>query len=231
MNCMIIDDDEMSRKTLNLFVSQAEGLELEDTCNNAIEAISILNSKKIDLLLLDIEMPGISGPQLLKTLHKPPLVIVVSANKEYALQAFEWNVVDYLVKPVTPDRFFKSIAKAKEAWDQGKNEIEFPSKDYIIIKESGQRIQLALRDILFFEAKHESINIITNEKEYTVNSNLSVLEHHLDPDLFLKVHRSFIVNLQYISSINEHKIIVGQQLIPISPEYKTNFNKHLNLLK
>jgi two-component system LytT family response regulator len=231
MNCMIIDDDEMSRKTLNLLVSQADDLELEDTCNNAIEAISILNFKKIDLLLLDIEMPGISGPQLLKSLHKPPLVIVVSANKEYALQAFEWNVVDYLTKPITPDRFFKSIAKAKEISDKGKNEIEFSTKDYIHIKDNGTRVQLALKDILFFEAKHESINIITTEKEYTVNSNFNFLEHHLDPDSFMKVHRSFIINLEYISSINENKVIVGQQLIPISPEYKVNFNKRFNLLK
>lgn len=231
MNCMIIDDDEMSRKTLNLLVSQVEDLELEDTCNNAIEAIGVLNSKKIDLLLLDIEMPGISGPQLLKSLHKPPLVIVVSANKEYALQAFEWNVVDYLVKPITPDRFFKSIAKAKEVIDQGKNEIEFLSKELIRIKDNGKQVQIPLRDILFFEAQHESINIITTEKEYSANSNFNFLEQHLDPDLFLRVHRSFIINLQYISNINEQKVIVGQQLIPISPEYKTNFNKRLNLLK
>jgi DNA-binding LytR/AlgR family response regulator len=228
---MIIDDDEMSRKTLGLLVSQAEGLELEDTCNNAIEAISILNSKKIDLLLLDIEMPGISGPQLIKSLHKPPLVIVVSANKEYALQAFEWNVVDYLVKPITPDRFFKSITKAKEVFDQGKNEIEFSQKDYIYIKVSGKRVQLALSDILFFEAKHEHINILTTEKEYSINSNFAFLEQHLDPDVFLRIHRSFIINLHYSSSINENKVVVGQQLIPISPEYKTNFNKRLNLLK
>jgi len=231
MNCMIIDDDEMSRKTLNLLVTQVEDLELEDTCNNAIEAISILNSKKIDLLLLDIEMPGISGPQLLKSLNKPPLVIVVSANKEYALQAFEWNVVDYLVKPITPDRFFKSITKAKEVIDQAQNEIDFLSKDYIRIKDNGKQVQLALKDILFFEARHDCINIITTEKEYSVNSNFHVLEQHLDPDSFLRIHRSFIVNLQYISNINEQKIIVGQQVIPISPEYKTNFNKRLNLLK
>ncbi|HRG51273.1 MAG TPA: LytTR family DNA-binding domain-containing protein [Bacteroidia bacterium] len=228
---MIIDDDEMSRKTLSLLVSQAEDLELEDTCNNAIEAISILNSKKIDLLLLDIEMPGISGPQLLKSLHKPPLVIVVSANKEYALQAFEWNVVDYLVKPITPDRFYKSVAKAKEVIDQAKNEIEFLSKDYIRIKDNGKQIQLALKDILFFEASHESVNIITTDKEYSANSNFNFLEHHLDPDSFLRVHRSFIINLQYISNINEQKVIVGQQVIPISPEYKANFSKRLNLLK
>lgn len=231
MNCMIIDDDEMSRKTLGLLVSQTEDLELEETCNNAIEAINVLNSKTIDLLLLDIEMPGISGPQLLKSLHKPPLVIVVSANKEYALQAFEWKVVDYLVKPITPERFFKSIAKAKEVIDLGKNEIEFFSKDYIRIKDNGKPVQLALKDILFFEARHESVNIITTEKEYEVNSNFGFLEQHLDADSFLKVHRSFIVNLQYISTINENKIIVGQQLIPINPEYKTNFNKRLNLLK
>jgi two-component system, LytTR family, response regulator len=231
MNCMIIDDDEMSRKTLSLLVSQADDLELEDVCNNAIEAISILNSKKIDLLLLDIEMPGISGPQLIKSLHKPPLVIVVSANKEYALQAFEWNVVDYLAKPITPERFFKSIAKAKEVCDQGTNEIEFTNKDHIQIKDNGKRIQLALNDILFFEAKPDQINIITTEKEYATHSNFNFLEQHLDPDLFLRVHRSFIINLHYISSINENKVVVGQQLIPISPEYKSNFNKRLNLLK
>lgn len=231
MNCMIIDDDEMSRRTLNQLVSQAEDLELADTCNNAIEAMSILNSKKIDLLLLDIEMPGISGPQLLKSIHKPPLVIVISSNKEYALQAYEWNIVDYLTKPVNPDRFFKSIAKAKEVCDQDKNEIEFSTKGHIFIENNGNRIKLNLQDILFLEAKADLIKIVTVDKEYSVCSTINLLESKLDPEMFMKIHRSFIVNLNSVDCINENKIIIKEQIIPIGEDYKVNFNNRLNLLK
>jgi two-component system LytT family response regulator len=229
MNCMIIDDDEMSRRTLNQLVSQAEDLELADTCTNAIEAMSILNSKKVDLLLLDIEMPGISGPQLLKSIHKPPLVIVVSSKKEYALEAYEWNIVDYLTKPINPERFFKSIAKAKEVCDQEKNEIEFSGKGHIFIKNNGNRIQLNLKDILFLEGKDDSIKIVTADKEYLVYSTINLLESKLDPELFMKIHRSFIVNLNSIDSINENKLIIKEQIIPIGEDYKVNFNHRLNL--
>jgi two-component system LytT family response regulator len=231
MNCMIIDDDEMSRRTLNQLVSQTEDLELADTCNNAIEAMSILNSKKVDLLLLDIEMPGISGPQLLKSIHKPPLVIVVSSKKEYALQANDWNIIDYLTKPINPERFFKSIAKAKEVCDQVKNEIEFPTKEHIFIKNNGNRLQLNLKDILFLEAKDDSIKIATADKEYSVCSTINLLESKLDPELFMKIHRSYIVNLSSVDSINENKIIIKEQIIPIGEDYKVNFNNRLNLLK
>lgn len=229
MNCMIIDDDEMSRKTLDRLVSQTEDLELADTCNNAIEAMSILHSKKVDLLLLDIEMPGISGPQLLKTIKKPPMVIVVTSNKEYALQAFELNVIDFLIKPVTRERFLKSIDKARE-YCQNKNEIEF-SKDYIYVNNNGKRISISLKDVLFIESKVGAVNIVTEDHEYTVSCNFNLLEDKIDPERFMKIHRSFIINLNSVSSINENKVVINDQIIPIGPDYKDNFNKRLNLLK
>lgn len=233
MNCMIIDDDEMSRYTLDRLVSQTEDLELADTCNNAIEAMSILHSKKIDLLLLDIEMPGISGPQLLKTMKKPPLVIVVTANKEYALQAFELNVIDFLIKPVTRERFLKSIEKAREYWNQHQNnnsEIEVAT-EYIYVNENGKRIPISLKDILFIESKVGSINIVTEDREYSISSSFNALEDKLDQEKFIKIHRSFIINLNHVSSINENKVIINDQLIPIGSDYKEAFNKRLNLLK
>lgn len=229
MNCMIIDDDEMSRRTLDRLVSQTEDLELADTCNNAIEAMSILHSKKVDLLLLDIEMPGISGPQLLKTIKKPPMVIVVTSNKEYALQAFELNVIDFLIKPVTKERFLKSIDKARE-YSQNKNEIEF-SKDYIYVNDNGKRISISLNGILFIESKVGAVNIVTEDHEYPVSCNFNLLEDKIDPERFMKIHRSFIINLNSVSSINENKVVINDQVIPIGKDYKDNFNKRLNLLK
>lgn len=226
---MIIDDDEMSRRTLDRLVSQTEDLELADTCNNAIEAMSILHSKKVDLLLLDIEMPGISGPQLLKTIKKPPMVIVVTSNKEYALQAFELNVIDFLIKPVTKERFLKSIDKARE-YSQNKNEIEF-SKDYIYVNDNGKRISISLNGILFIESKVGAVNIVTEDHEYPVSCNFNLLEDKIDPERFMKIHRSFIINLNSVSSINENKVVINDQVIPIGKDYKDNFNKRLNLLK
>ena len=229
MNCMIIDDDEMSRRTLDRLVSQTEDLELADTCNNAIEAMSIKKKKKVDLLLLDIEMPGISGPQLLKTIKKPPMVIVVTSNKEYALQAFELNVIDFLIKPVTKERFLKSIDKARE-YSQNKNEIEF-SKDYIYVNDNGKRISISLNGILFIESKVGAVNIVTEDHEYPVSCNFNLLEDKIDPERFMKIHRSFIINLNSVSSINENKVVINDQVIPIGKDYKDNFNKRLNLLK
>lgn len=230
MNCMIIDDDEMSRRTLDQLVSQSEDLELSDTCNNAIEAMSILHSKKVDLLLLDIEMPGISGPQLLKSMKKPPMVIIVTSNKEHALQAFELNVIDFLIKPVTPERFHKSIEKVKEYWNQQKNEIEF-SKDYVYINHNGKRISLNQNDILFIESKVGAINIVTEDKEYFVTANFNSLEDKLDSERFVKIHRSFILNLNHLTSIHENKVLINEHVLPIGSDYKANFNERLNLLK
>lgn len=230
MNCMIIDDDEMSRKTLDQLVSQTEDLELADTCNNAIEAMSILHSKKVDLLLLDIEMPGISGPQLIKSMKKPPMVIIVTANKEHALQAFELNVIDFLIKPVTRERFVKSIEKAREYWNQNKSDIEI-SKDYIYINHNGKRISLHQNDVLFIESKIGAINIVMEDEEYTVLTNFEGLDGKLDQERFMKIHRSFIVNLNRLSSIHENKVLIHEHVLPIGSDYRTNFNTRLNLLK
>lgn len=230
MNCMIIDDDEMSRRTLDQLVSQTENLELSDTCNNAIEAMSILHSKKVDLLLLDIEMPGISGPQLIKSMKKPPMIIVVTSNKEHALQAFELNVIDFLIKPVTRERFLKSIEKAREYWNQSKNEIEF-SKDYLYINHNGKRISIHQNDILFIESKVGAISIVTEDKEYPVSINLNSMDGKLDPERFMKIHRSFIVNLSHLSSIHENKVLINEHVLPIGSDYKAGFNTRLNLLK
>ncbi len=230
MNCMIIDDDEMSRQTLDRLVSQTEDLELEDTCNNAIEAMSILHEKKVDLLLLDIEMPGISGPQLLKSIKKPPMVIVVTSNKEYALQAFDLNVIDFLIKPVSRERFTKSIEKAKEFLHRHSNEIEI-SNEYLYLNDKGKLISISLSDILFFESKTGTATIVTKDKEYTFHSNFNILENKLDPEKFIRIHRSFIINFNHVSSVNDNKVVISEQTIPIGPDFKTNFNKRLNLLK
>lgn len=231
MNCMIVDDDEMSRKTLHHLISLSEDLELEDTCNNAIEAMSLLNSKKIDLLLLDVEMPGISGPQLLKSIHKPPLVIVISGKKEYEKQALQLNIVDYLVKPVDPELFLKSIAKAKGLCDEAKNEVQFSGKGYITILDKHHPLKLNVVDILFFEAKDDCITIITADKKYTVCSTIDLLENKLDKQLFIRINRTCIVNIQHISVTEENTVILNDQLIPIAQEYKQDFSKRLNLLK
>jgi two-component system LytT family response regulator len=230
MNCMIIDDDEMSRRTLDQLVSQTDDLELSDTCNNAIEAMSILHSKKVDLLLLDIEMPGISGPQLLKSIKKPPMVIIVTANKEHALQAFELNVIDFLIKPVTRERFLKSIDKAREYWNQHKNGLEF-SRDYLYIYENGKRIPVPLNNILFIESKVGAINIVTEDKEYHVPVNFNSLEDKLDTGKFVKIHRSFIINQNHLSSVHDSKVIIHGHILPLGTDYKANIHMRSNLSK
>ncbi len=229
MNCMIVDDDELSRRTLRHLVSLSEGLELEDTCNNAIEALSLLTTKKIDLLLLDIEMPGISGPQLLKSIHKPPLVIVISGKKEY--KKLQMNVIDYLLKPVDPELFLKSIAKAQQLCDETKNEIQFSAPDYITIKQQDRLLKLPLPEILYFEAKDDSVLIQTANNAFDAMSTIDLLETKLNTQFFIRINKMCLINIQHISDTSESFVLINDRRISISNEYKQDFNKRLNLLK
>ncbi|MDQ3046188.1 MAG: LytTR family DNA-binding domain-containing protein [Bacteroidota bacterium] len=230
MKCMIIDDDEMSRNAMKHLVMQVSTLTLTDVCANPMEALNILNTKKVDLIFLDIEMPGISGPQLIKSLKNPPLVILATSKKEYALESYEWNVVDYLIKPLSLDRFAKAVSKAKEIFDAPKQPLYFSNNHFIFIKTNGTLVKLDLTNIRWIEALGDYINIITPEKKYTVHGTLKALGAKLQSEKFVRVHRSYIVATDHIDSIDEDMIVIDKQLIPIGAVYKENLIKHLNLL-
>ena len=230
MNCIIIDDEEMSRNAMKHLVAQIPFLNLCGVCNDVKEAQGLLNNSQIDLMLLDVEMPDINGLDFIKGLKKHPLTILATSNKEYAIEAFEYNVIDYLVKPISLDRFFKAIAKAKEIFDNSQQTLDSLNKEYVFIKSNGTLIKIAIKDILWLEALGDYVTINTAEKKYTIHSTMKSIEKKLPPQVFVRVHRSFIVSLDNISSIDDHTIIINKQLIPIGAIYKENLTKKLNLL-
>jgi two-component system LytT family response regulator len=230
MNCIIVDDDEMSRTAMQHLVSQVQYLNLAGTCCTATEALNMLTNKKIDLMLLDIEMPEMTGLELVKSLKKPPLTILATSKKEYAVEAFECNVVDYIVKPVAMDRFYKAIEKAKEIFEGSTQTIDFSDKKYVFIKTNGTRIKIYINEILWIEALGDYLTINTSEKKYTIHSTMKSIENKLSPDKFIRVHRSFLISIDNINSIDDSVIVIGKQLIPVGATYKENLNKRLNFL-
>ena len=230
MNCIIVDDDEMSRKALEHLISQVPYLKLLGAYASPCEALSYMNNNDIDLMLLDIEMPGISGIEFIKSIKTPPLTIFATSRKEYALEAFECNIIDYLVKPISLDRFFKAIAKSKDIFDNNhKNEIG-RNQGCIFAKINGSLIKIDLNEILWIEALGDYITINTTEKKYTIHSTLKTILQKLPTDRFVRVHRSYIVAINCINSIDDNTIAIMKQLIPIGYVYKENLVKQLNLL-
>jgi two-component system, LytTR family, response regulator len=230
MNCIIVDDDEMSRAALKHLISQIPYLELIGVYQDTAEALSALNEKKVDLMLLDIEMPGISGLEFIKGLKNPPLTILVTSKKEYALEAFECNVIDYLVKPILIDRFFKAIEKARDIFDNYKKNLVSSNQDYLFVKISGALIKIDIRDILWIEALGDYISVNTIAKKHTVHSTMKSIENKLSPEKFIRVHRSYIVSIDNINSIDDNTIVINKQLIPVGYVYKEKLIKQLNLL-
>ncbi|MES2285839.1 MAG: LytTR family DNA-binding domain-containing protein [Bacteroidota bacterium] len=230
MNCIIIDDDEMSRNALKHLVSQVSYLNLIGVYTKASESLTVLNDKSVDLMLLDIEMPDINGLEFIKTIKEPPLTIFVTSKKEYAIEAFEYSIIDYLVKPILLDRFFKAIAKSKEIFETYKKNDATLGQDYLFVKVNGTIIKINMKEILWVEALGDYININTSEKKYTIHSTMKTVENKLGDDKFIRVHRSYIISISNINSIDDNIIVINKQLIPVGQVYKEKLIKRLNLL-
>ncbi|MES2395978.1 MAG: LytTR family DNA-binding domain-containing protein [Bacteroidota bacterium] len=230
MNCIIIDDDEMSRNALKHLVSQVSYLNLIGVYTKASESLTVLYNRSVDLILLDIEMPDISGLEFIKTIKDPPLTIFVTSKKEYAIEAFECNIIDYLVKPILLDRFFKAITKSKEIFETYKKNDATLSQDYLFVKVNGTIVKISNKEILWVEALGDYININTFEKKYTIHSTMKTMESKLDDSKFIRVHRSYIISIANINSIDDNIIVINKQLIPIGLVYREKLIKRLNLL-
>lgn len=195
MNCIIIDDEEMARSIIKKMIENTSQLNLLKEFSNAIHAIKYLNENNVDLIFLDIHMPDFTGFDFIKTIKSPPKIILITSDKNFAIEAFEYEcIVDYLVKPITEDRFQKAIQKANTTTtiaNKGANE-DNANEFYINIDRRLIKIEFALVNII--EAKGDYIHIKTENKNYVVHSTLKKIEDKLPEDLFLKVHRSFIIN-------------------------------------
>ena len=225
LTCLIIDDEPLARKGLREYIADVDFLHLAGEFDNPLKATAALSDQPIHLLFLDIHMPKISGVDFLKTLQHPPLVIFTTAYPQYALDGFDLSVLDYLLKPISFDRFFKAVLKAKEHYQSRQTTTQPVAQDtnkddYIFIKTDNKLVKLAYNEILFVEALQNYVAIHTHDKKYITYLTFKSIEESLPAELFLKVHKSYLVAVQRISSIEGNEIIVGTHHIPISRNLK-----------
>jgi DNA-binding LytR/AlgR family response regulator len=231
MNCLIIDDNKLARTAMKQLASHIDQLSVAGECASAIEAYNILQKEKIDLLLLDIEMPGMNGIELTRNIGKKgPVIIFTTAKKDYAVEAFELHVADYLIKPVTPSRFLQAIERAKELQHATTRELHDTDNEFVFIRDSGTLKRIKLDEILYLEAMGDYVKLHTSQKFHAVHSTLKAIEERLPDAKFMRVHRSYIVALDKIDAIQDGAIVISKNSIPVADAYRAALNSRLNLL-
>jgi DNA-binding LytR/AlgR family response regulator len=232
MNCIIIDDDKLSCRVIEEFITKTETLTLLSTFTNPVDAINAFRSEaEIDLVFLDIEMPEMSGIDFLDSISNAPQVIIISSKEKYALNAFEYDVTDYLLKPIQYGRFYKAISKALVRYNKGKLDTK---GDEIFIKHNSSLVRLKYKDILWVEALENYVIVNTFDEKYTIHFTMKAIEQKLPTTNFTRVHRSFIVNTSSINVIEDNAIIIktrdGSKSIPIGKSYKDKLMDDINLI-
>jgi two-component system LytT family response regulator len=232
MNCIIVDDDPLALRALRQMISQVDYLELVQEFSNATDALTFLSTEAVDLAILDVEMPGMTGLELIKTLEKRPIIILTSSKKEYAIDGFDLNVADYLAKPVELPRFLAAIARAKEFLESNSQSLEIngKEKDSIFIRSNSLLTRIEVKDILYIQALGDYVNIYTVDKRHTVHITLRAIETKFHPGLFFRLHRSYLIAVNRIESIEENTAYIGKHPIPIGMSYKKNLLEKLNLI-
>ena len=226
---LIVDDEKPARELLKLHASKISDLEVVGTCSNAIQAKKFLEEHDVDILLLDIQMDELTGLDLLRMLKEQPVTILTTAYSEFALESYELDVVDYLVKPISFKRFFKSVTKAMElarAKAMLSNSIpitDATSVDHIFIKVDNKLVKIAFKDLRYLESYGEYVKLYTAEKMNITLKTLSSFEEILPTELFYRLHRSYMVNLNKIEVIEDGSVKIGEKWIPISRKLKEEF--------
>jgi len=231
MKCIIVDDNPLARLAVRNMVLQIDDLDLISELDNATQAFNFLQKNECDLLLLDIEMPGISGLELIKTLEHKPLVILITSKSNYALEGFELQVVDYLLKPVSFSRLLKAIAHARKLFQwQTQVEGDGDRKDYLFVRANNQMVRIDFDDILYVEAMGDYVLFHTQGRKFVVHLTMKSVEESLPDARFLRVHRSYIAALERIDNMVQNSLQIGNHIIPVSETYKSRLTKQLNML-
>ncbi|SNT38777.1 two component transcriptional regulator, LytTR family [Ekhidna lutea] len=232
LNCMVVDDDKMSRLVIKKFIDKTDSLVLTHDLDNTKEAHDILlgeSANDVDIVFLDIEMPGMSGLELVKDLQHAYNVILVTSKKEYAIEAFEDSVADYLVKPVEYERFMKAVNKVKENLEKAKAIAE--QEDHIYVKSDGKLFRLSYNNILFVEALADYVIFNTaSGKKHIVHHTMKGIEKRLPESIFSRVHRSYIINRDKIEKIEDLQVFIGEKTFSIGASYKESLMDKFNLL-
>jgi len=231
MNCLIIDDNIIARTTMKQLASQVKDLVVLADFDNAVDAYAFIQQQPVDILLLDIEMPGMTGLELTKNLSRNrPLIIFTTSKKEYAVEAFELNVADYIVKPVTPSRFIQAIERAREIIESNKEDVRIAEDEFIFIRDSNVVRRLKIDDILYAEAMGDYVKLHTPQKFYAIHTTLRAVEERLPSSKFIRVHRSYIASLQKIDTIQDGALVINGKPVPVADAYRAALNKKMNVL-
>ncbi|MBT1703626.1 LytR/AlgR family response regulator transcription factor [Chryseosolibacter indicus] len=232
IRCVVVDDEPLARKLLGDFIEKTPVLKLEGIFSSALKSLELLNTKQIDVLFLDIQMPDITGIDFLKTLKKKPYVVFTTAYAEFALEGFELDVVDYLLKPFDFNRFLKSVNKITQRVESTITSIQATEKKteqavpIIFVKDGSKLVKIELDSVLFIKGTREYATIHTTDKKIMTLQTLKSLEEEL-PDNFIRVHNSYIIYIPAINTVSRNEIEIGGEVIPIGISYKKQFFEKL----
>lgn len=230
MKALIVDDNEIARTTLAHLAKQIPNLTIVNEYSNAIEAYNHLQTNHVDLIFLDIEMPEMTGIELTKNLSgKDVIIIFTSSNKEYALEAFELNIADYILKPVMPARFLQAMSKAQSIFESKKEDVEVTKDEFLFVRDSNITRRLKLDDIFYAEAMGDYVKFYTREKMFAIHGKMKTAEERLPKDAFIRVHRSYIVSVGKIDTLQDGGIMINGKFIPVADAYRKALNARMNV--
>ena len=235
LRCLVVDDDPLAVQVVLNCIANTPFLTSEGSFTNPVEAAESLRTAPVDLLFLDVEMPLLSGIELLRTLQHPPMVVLITSSKDYAVQAFEQAVVDYLVKPVSYPRFLQASQKALAAAQRqpganGTDAIETPAPDadFTFVKVDTKLVRVAFEDVRYVEALGDYVHIVTGQSKLIVYSTMKGVEEKFPASRFVRVHRSFIVNINRIQALEDNSVIIEGKYIPVGQTYLRDVLQRLN---
>jgi two-component system LytT family response regulator len=232
VNCLIVEDEPLARNLLAEYVKKVPYLNLLEACPNAMAAMEIMRQHHVDLLFLDIQMPEITGTTLFKILPKKPLVIFTTAYSEYAIEGFELDAVDYLLKPIPFERFLKAVEKAaSRLMIQADRPFSSPPQEsqnqYVFVKDGNKLVRVFLDDILYIEGLKDYVTLHTRQQKITTLQRMKNLEEQLPADRFIRIHNSYIVHVKAIDAVHKNEVQIGQAMLPISDTYRKIFREFI----
>lgn len=232
--CLIVDDEPLARELIRGYVEKLENFEIVAECNDAMKVLNILRAKPVDLMFMDIQMPQITGIEFLKTLKHAPKVIITTAYREYALEGFELDVVDYLLKPITFERFLKSVNKYYQMNQDdiqlftGNSGDKHVDESFIYVKENKKIVKVYLSEIRYIEGLSEYVQVYTDKRKIITKTSMAQMEEKLPTDSFLRIHKSFIVSTSRIEAFTANTIEVQGKELPIGRSFKNGVLNALN---
>lgn len=234
MNCIVVDDNKLDRTAVKLLTEQVDFLTLKQECATPLEAFNYLKKEPVDLIFLDVEMPDMTGIELIRNLEKRPIIILITSKQDYAVEAFALSVADYIVKPATLPRFTMAVSKAKELFDSRNNRVEVNEREkgYVFVRSNSILTKIHLNDIMYLHALGDYVTIYTREKDkrFTIHCTLKSMEEKLPVNRFYRLHRSYLVALDHIDTVEDNTAYIGKQFIPIAEQFKKDLLRKLNLI-